>query len=69
MRVPPSPWSPTPCCVCGCPEVHTDEVAEAGLRLEECPRCKHRATRRLARPEGQGAMLRAAPRAEESAAA
>lgn len=35
------------CCVCGFPEVRTDEVADGGvLYLGWCPRCDHRFTSR-----------------------
>ena len=44
-----SPRSPvTRCRVCGFAEVRTDEVAERGLVLAECPRCEHRWTRSAA---------------------
>ncbi len=39
------------CLVCGCSEVHTDEVFDHGwLLLAECPRCDHRWTRSDAPP-------------------
>ena len=35
----------TKCIVCGCTEVHTDEVKDRGwVLLSECPRCEHRWT-------------------------
>jgi hypothetical protein len=45
LRFPESPV--LRCRVCGFAEVRTDEVAECGLMLAECPRCEHRWTDRL----------------------
>lgn len=37
------------CAVCGCTQVHLDQVQDGAMRLElgECPRCDHRWTRSL----------------------
>jgi hypothetical protein len=41
----------TRCLVCGFAEVRTDEVIDRGmLLLNECPRCDHRWTERVAAP-------------------
>jgi hypothetical protein len=48
------------CCVCGCGEVHTDEVMDVEpLFLAECPRCDHRWTSRAPLPR----VRKVAPRA------
>jgi hypothetical protein len=39
------------CLVCGCDEVHTDEVVDREvIFLAECPRCDYRWTSRAPRP-------------------
>lgn len=36
-------YTPIVCLLCGCPDVHSDEVVDRGvLLLGECPRCEHR---------------------------
>ena len=58
------------CLVCGCDEVHTDEVVEREpIFLAECPRCDYRWTSRATRPRVRSVALRAAGKQEEVATA
>lgn len=68
----PIPASGVRCRVCGCDDVHTDEVVDGEvLCLAECPRCDHRWTTRAPRPRMRSVASRAAqpaPREVASAA-
>lgn len=67
-RAPAPSLAPT-CGVCGCGEVHTDEVTdETPVRLAACARCDHRWTERLA-PAPAPAAVRRVRRAEMRPAA
>ena len=59
------------CRVCGCGEVHTDEVVDGeALFLAECPRCDHRWTARAPLPRvHRVAPRKVAPEQEAASAA
>jgi hypothetical protein len=58
------------CLVCGCCEVHTDEVLDGEvIDLAECCRCDFRWTSRAPQPRVRIVALRAAQRAQEVATA
>ena len=60
----------TRCLMCGFREVRTDEVLDRGvLQLNECPRCDHRWTQRIAPPPARSVRARAAPVREIAPAA
>ncbi len=69
-------YTPIVCLLCGCPDVHSDEVVDHGvLLLGECPRCEHRwtrslrlSTRREARQVAAVRVLRTASEAVPTAA-
>jgi uncharacterized Zn finger protein len=57
------------CLVCGCDEVHTDEVVDREVVfLAECPRCDYRWTSRTPRPHVRSVAVRAPGRAAEEVA-
>jgi hypothetical protein len=47
-------YTPIVCLLCGCPDVHSDEVVDHGvLLLGECPRCDHRWIFRMSDTEAE----------------
>ena len=49
-------YTPIVCLLCGCPDVHSDEVVDRGvLLLGECPRCDHRWIFRMSDTEAEAA--------------
>jgi hypothetical protein len=57
------------CLVCGCDEVHTDEVVDREvIFLAECPRCDYRWTSRAPRPHVRIVAVRAPECAPEEVA-
>lgn len=47
-------YTPIVCLLCGCPDVHSDEVVDRGvLLLGECPRCDHRWIFRMSDTEAE----------------
>lgn len=57
------------CLVCGCDEVHTDEVVDREvIFLAECPRCDYRWTSHAARPRVRIVAVRVPGRAQEEVA-
>lgn len=47
-------YTPIVCLLCGCPDMHSDEVVDQGvLLLGECPRCDHRFLFRLSDTEAE----------------
>jgi len=47
-------YTPIVCLLCGCPDMHSDEVSDNGiLLLGECPRCDHRFLFRMSDSEAE----------------
>lgn len=47
-------YTPIVCLLCGCPDMHSDEVVDNGvLLLGECPRCDHRFLFRMSDTEAE----------------